>query len=176
MADRVLLETRYLRCVDRDGWFFVERPNIRGVVTIIAVTADDHIIFVEQHRAPVAQRTIELPAGLAGDQGNDEDLASAARRELEEETGYRAGRMQLVAESPTSPGMTSERVSFYLATDLARVGEGGGVDDEEIEVHRVPLATVRPWLRAREDEGLLVAAKVYAGLYLLAEARELPST
>lgn len=171
MSDRVLAETRFLRLIDRDGWFFVERPSVRGVVIIVAITRDAKLLFVEQHRAPVGRRVIELPAGLAGDDPElpDEDLGAAACRELLEETGYAAGRVSLVAECPTSPGMTNEISSFYLATELDKVAAGGGIGDEQIQVHAVPLAEATRWLRARETEGLLVAAKAYAGVLFALE-------
>jgi ADP-ribose pyrophosphatase len=168
MPDRILVETPFLRCIDRDGWFFVERPNITGVVAIVAVTRDRRIILVEQPRVPVRASVIELPAGLAGDEPElgDEGLEAAAQRELMEETGYRAGRLELLGRCPTSPGMTSEVLSFFLATDLDRIGDGGGTGAEQIRVHEVPIAELAPWLRQRESEGRLLSATLFTGLAL----------
>lgn len=167
MADRILHETKYLRLIDRDGWTFVDRPHIAGVVTIVAVTNDGKLLLVEQLRRPVGRQTIELPAGLAGDDeaNRNEPLIEAARRELLEETGYRAGSLQALPVCATTPGMTDEMVSFFLATDLEAVQPGGGVEGENITVHTVPLAEVAGWLAKRSREGLVVAAKVYAGLF-----------
>lgn len=167
MPDRILAENRYLRCIERDGWTFVERPDVRGIVTIVPVTDDRRLLLVQQYRPPVRCDTLELPAGLAGDdpQHADEPLVEAARRELREETGYDARRIELLVEAPSSPGVTSELVSFFLATQLERVDAGGGVDGEKITVHEVPLSDVAGWLRERQREGLHVSAKVYAGLY-----------
>ncbi len=67
MPDRVIAETKYLRFIDRDGWFFVERPNASGVAVIVAVTDEGRLLLVEQFRAALNQKVIELPAGLAGD-------------------------------------------------------------------------------------------------------------
>ncbi|NIP94886.1 MAG: NUDIX hydrolase, partial [Akkermansiaceae bacterium] len=64
-----------------------------------------------------------------------EPLEETARRELLEETGYRAGRLELLLSSPTSPGMTPEITHLYLATHLRREGDGGGVGGENILVH-----------------------------------------
>lgn len=168
MPDRVLVTTPYLRMIDREGWFFVERPNASAVVIIVARTDDDRLIFVEQHRAPVARNVIEWPAGLVGDEPGraDEELTAAARRELVEETGYDAGSIEPLGTCASSPGMTSEAATFFLATNLRKVGTGGGVGDERIAVHEVPFAGVRAWLRERERAGAIIAAKVYSGLYL----------
>jgi ADP-ribose pyrophosphatase len=171
MSDRVLAETHYLRLVDRAGWTFVERPNSRGVVTIVPLTAERRLLFVEQLRAPLQRKVIELPAGLMGDEpGHEhEDPVASAGRELREETGYEARHLELVASTSTSPGMTNEIAHFVLAWDLVRVHEGGGVAGENIAVHEVPLASAHAWLREREREGLVIAAKLYAGLFFAFE-------
>lgn len=173
MPDRVLASTKFLRLIDREGWSFVERSNARGVVTIVALTRERKIVFVDQYRAPMAASVIELPAGLVGDDADlaDEDVAAAARRELREETGYEAGRVELLASCPTSPGLTNEIASFLLATDLTRVGNGGGTIDEAITVHEVSFVDADRWLHERQREGRLVAAKVYAGLWLARQAQ-----
>jgi ADP-ribose pyrophosphatase len=167
VADTILAETRFLRCIDRDGWSFVERPNATGVVALVAVTRDGRLVMVEQRRIPVGGAVIELPAGLVGDEPGrgGEVVEAAAERELIEETGYRAGSIELIARCATSPGVTSEIVSFFLATELEKVGPGGGTDDEQILVHEVPLPELRGWLRARESEGILISATLATGLF-----------
>lgn len=171
--DRVLAETRFLRLIDRGGWYFVERPGLSGVVTLVALTDAGELLLVEQPRAPLRGRTIELPAGLAGDDAHTrgEPLVEAARRELLEETGYAARSIVPLADCPTSAGMTNEIVSFFLCTGLDRVGPGGGVDGEDIQVHRVPLEDVDGFLAGQAAAGKYVAAKVYAGLYFAHRAR-----
>ena len=171
MPDRILAETRFLRMVDRDGWSFVERPNSRGVVTILPLTQERKLLFVEQFRAPLLRKVIEFPAGLMGDEAGHEheDPVASARRELIEETGYEAGELELVSSSATSPGMANELVHFVLAWNLVRVGAGGGVAGENIVVHEIPIADARAWLAAQERRGLVIAAKVYAGLYFAHE-------
>jgi ADP-ribose pyrophosphatase len=171
MADRILATTPFLRLVDRDGWTFVERPNSKGVVTIIPLTAERRLLLVEQFRAPLGRKVIEFPAGLMGDERGheNEDPVASARRELIEETGYEARDLELVATTATSPGMANELVHFVLAWNLVRVGAGGGIDSENIIVHEVPIADARAWLREQEGKGLVIAAKVFAGLYFAGE-------
>ncbi len=171
MVDRIVAESRYLRMIERDGWSFVERPNSRGVVTIVPLTRERHLVFVEQLRAPLGRRAIEFPAGLMGDEAGheDEDAVVAARRELIEETGYAAKDLELVATTATSPGMANEFVHFVLAWNLDRVGPGGGVDNENIVVHEVPMDGARAWLGEQERKGHAIAAKVFAGLYFIHE-------
>jgi ADP-ribose pyrophosphatase len=171
VADRIVAETGFLRMIERQGWYFVERPNSKGVVTILPITRERRLIFVEQFREPLARKVIEFPAGLMGDEAGhgDEDPVTAGRRELIEETGYDAQDLELVATTATSPGMANEMVHFVLAWNLDRVGPGGGVDNEDIVVHEVPIGEARTWLKQRESAGLVIAAKVFAGLYFANE-------
>ncbi len=76
---------------------------------------------------------------------------------------------ELVASTATSPGMANEMVHFVLAWNLDRVGPGGGIDGEDIVVHDVPIEKARAWLKERERKGLVIAAKVFAGLYFANE-------
>lgn len=171
MADRILVETRFLRMIERSGWFFVERPNSNGVVTIVPMTAERRLLLVEQFRIPLGRKVIEFPAGLIGDEAGQQNEAPlvAAGRELVEETGYRARNLELVASTATSPGMANELVHIVLAWNLERVGPGGGIDNENIVVHEIPLDDARSWLQDQEQKGLIIAAKVYAGLYFANE-------
>lgn len=158
---------RHLRLVTRNGWEFVERPGIHGIVVLVAVTPAGSLLLVEQRREPVDANVLELPAGLAGDEGSSpgEPLSAAARRELVEETGWDASEMERLAEGPPSAGVTSEIVTFFRARGLVRVGAGGGVDGEAITVHEIPLREAEAFLERRARDGVLVDPKVWAGLF-----------
>ena len=158
---------KFLALVQEGPWEYADRTNATGAAIIVAVTAEGKLLLVEQYRIPVHARTIELPAGIIGDEpgSSHEAHADAARRELLEETGYHAGRMEALTHGPASPGLASETVTLFRATELWRLGAGGGVAQEDITVHEVPLGEVPDWLEARARSGLLIDPKVYAGLY-----------
>lgn len=153
--EQVRWEGRFIVAKTRGRWEYVSRTrNIRAAV-ILAIDSEDQVILVEQFRVPLGKPSIELPAGLIGDHDDsaDEDAAVAAARELEEETGYRPGRMEAVGEFYSSPGMVSESFTLFRAHDLERVSAGGGVDGEGITVHHVPLAEIEGFIAARRAEG-----------------------
>ena len=164
----LLYEGRWLRLVRRGHWESCERVHGEGMaVIIIACTPDDEVLFVEQPRVPLGARTIEMPAGLVGDDHAHDTLESAARRELIEETGWEASRVDVLLIGPTSSGMSSERIAFVRALDLTRVGEGGGVDNEDITVHTVPRAQAPAWLMRKQAEGFELDLKLWAGLWMI---------
>ena len=167
---KVTLHTgKFLALVKEGCWEYVDRTNATGAAIIVAVTDEQKVLLVEQYRIPVHARTIELPAGIIGDDpGNgDEVHAEAARRELIEETGYDARHMEALTHGPASSGLSSETVMVFLATQLRRVSAGGGVAHENITVHEVPLTEVHEWLEARAKDGVLIDPKVSAGLYFI---------
>ena len=163
-----LYEGRWLRLCKRGTWEYAERTHANGMaVIIIAVTAEDRVLFVEQHRVPLGSRTIEMPAGLVGDDHAADTLASAARRELIEETGYEAAHVEVLMSGPTSAGMSNERIAFVRATGLRRVGPGGGVAGENIEVHEVPRPDAPAWLMRKHAEGFELDLKLWGALWML---------
>ena len=135
-----------------DGhWEFAERTRASGGVVILAFTDRDELILIEQFRPPVQRRVISLPAGLTGDGDSAEDAATSALRELEEETGYAAKRVRRLAEGPSSPGLTSEMMTFFEAEGARKI-EGAVIDPEEgITLHVVPMSR-SPRLAARARE------------------------
>jgi ADP-ribose pyrophosphatase len=163
---RVLGRGRYLTLIDDNGWEYVTRPHVTGIVVIVAITAERKLLLVEQWRPAVRNRVIELPAGLVGDVDAHEPLQTAAARELVEETGFAAREMVPIGTGPIAVGVSDEMISFFQAVDLTRVGAGGGDATEEITVHEVPLSELRPFLAARAAEGLALDPKIYAGLFL----------
>jgi ADP-ribose pyrophosphatase len=162
-----LHQSRWLGLYRQGRWEFVQRPNSTACVGILAITIDDEVLLVEQYRIPVEGRVVEIPAGLVGDEEahRSESLAETAARELREETGYRAGRIEPLLASPTSAGMAREISHLFLATVLVAEGPGGGTENEDITVHRIPATELRDWLREREAGGLMIDFKIHAALW-----------
>jgi len=168
LVPHILFEGRFLRVKRKERWEYVERVKTSGVVAILAITDKAELILVEQFRIPVSRRVIEIPAGLAGDIDGKENetLTEAAKRELREETGYEAQRMEYLAEGPSSAGLSTEVISFFRAAEIKKVSRGGGDESENIQVHVVPLVELKSWIETKLKDGLLVDYKVYAALYL----------
>lgn len=164
----VLHSGKFLEFFNRGGWEYVQRRKAKGVVCALAVTGEKQVVLCEQFRPPVGKRVIELPAGLAGDipYQEDEPLLSAAKRELKEETGYIAENWTRLTEGPSSAGLSTEVITFFHATGLSRISQGGGDHTEDIKVHHVDASDVVDWCHRRESEGLMVDFKIFAALYL----------
>jgi ADP-ribose pyrophosphatase len=157
--EEVVWEGRFIAAKRRGKWEYVSRT--RGVSAAVILAIDEgHVILVEQYRVPLGSLCLELPAGLVGDDAEGEEAEAAAIRELEEETGYRAARMAEVGRFFASPGMSSEGFTLLRAEGLTRTGQGGGVDGEEIVVHRVPLQEVAGFVAAKRAEGCAMDVKL----------------
>jgi ADP-ribose pyrophosphatase len=161
MTDRAetMWEGRFLAVRRRGSWEYAERAHGITAAVIVAIDAGS-VLLVEQYRVPLGCRCLELPAGLVGDETKGESVTDAARRELEEETGYRASIAEDHGTYFSSPGMTSERFTLVLATGLEKVGDGGGDEHENITVHRIALGDVREFVAAKRRDGVAIDAKM----------------
>lgn len=171
--EEIVWQGRFVTARRRGRWEYVSRA--RGIrAAVILATIDGDVLLVEQFRMPMGRQSLELPAGLIGDDdgGEGEEDLVAAGRELEEETGYRAGRLENLGEFYSTPGMLSESFTLVRATDLVRTGPGGGTDGENITVHRVPLSDVPSFVVAKRAEGCGIDVRVLlllAGEFLAGE-------
>ena len=166
--DKIHFTGRYLGIRERGTWEFATRTNASAVVVLVPVTDNNELILVEQYRVPVQSNVIELPAGLVGDLDDaDESILTAAQRELEEETGFRSGKLTHLLTCPSSPGMSDETISIFLAEELVKTGPGGGDESESIEVHLVRVTEVTGWLGEMMKAGKQVDPKTYAALFWL---------
>lgn len=152
LPEEIVWQGKFVTAKRKGRWEYVGRA--RGIkAAVIVAVEDDHVLLVEQYRVPLGRNCIELPAGLIGDETEGEDPLVAAGRELEEETGYRAARLESLGEYYSSPGMVSESFTLVRATGLQKVGDGGGVDDEGITPHRVHTADLQQFLDDKRADG-----------------------
>ena len=173
LPEKVQWEGRFITAKTRGRWEYVGRARGIRAAAIIALDEDadgtKHVILVSQYRVPLSRFCLEIPAGLIGDHVDEEGEAAvdAAARELEEETGYRAGKLEVLGEFYSSPGMVSECFTLIKATQLQKIGEGGGISDENIVVHRVALDDlpnfVAEWRKAGHGVDVRIAMLMTPG-------------
>ena len=130
-----------------------------GAVTLIPLVDSDHVCLVRNYRVAVDQTFIELPAGTL-EQG--EDPSVTAVRELAEETGYRAGRVESLCDFAMSPGILNEQMHLFLATEL-EPGDAALDEGEIIDTLVVSWSEAMRMVDAREihDAKTLVGLMYY---------------
>jgi len=121
----------------------VEHP---GGVGIVAITDDNKILMVKQYRKPIEKAIIELPAGKLD---KNEDIEVCGRRELEEETGYKAKEFTYLGYMYPSPGFDNEVTHLYLARDLYK-GEVNLDEDEYLDVYKYDISEVKEMIMNNE--------------------------
>ncbi len=159
--EEIVWQGAYITAKRKGRWEYVGRA--RGIRAAVILAIDEgHVLLVEQYRVPLGRICLELPAGLIGDDDGSEDESAevAAIRELEEETGYRAARMESLGEFMSSPGMVSESFTLLRAQGLVKVGNGGGTEHEDITVHRVALAHLPQFVAERRALGHAIDVRV----------------
>ena len=135
-----------------------------GAVCVVPVHDDGTVTLVRQFRAPLDGLLLEAPAGKRDVDGEAPEIT--AQRELGEEVGLAAGRIELVARFHNSPGFCDEEVFVYLGRDLTEVPSSrDGVEEEAMTIERIPLAEVPSLIAA----GALKDAKTIIGLLLARE-------
>lgn len=145
--------------VDKKTGFKIHRSVVRhaGSAVMMAVDDEKRILLVKQYRLPADKYLWELPAGKL-DEG--ENPLQAARRELKEETGYKAKKWTKLASFFVSPGYVQEKMTIFLAEDLTS-GDPEPMDDEQIETH---------WFKRKEvaemiEDGKIEDAKTIIGFH-----------
>jgi ADP-ribose pyrophosphatase len=156
---QVKWQGKYVRAMMRGRWEFASRVGDVPAVVILA-EYEGKVILIDQPRAAVGGRCLELPAGLVGDEDENATVEDTSIRELEEETGFTAERVERLGEFHASPGMLSESFTLVRAHGVRRVGEGGGTDDEDINVHLVPRAEIPAFIAEKRAKGLAIDVKL----------------
>ena len=156
---QVVWEGKFVRTLKRGRWEYVSRTGSVNAVVIVAET-EGKIVLIDQYRVPVGKRCLELPAGLVGDEDPDATVEGTAVKELEEETGYTAERIEVLGDFQSSPGMLSESFTLVRAHGLKKVGDGGGTEHEDINVHLVAREDIPAFAAERRSEGMAVDVKL----------------
>ena len=145
-----------------DGSRF-ERDIVRhpGAVAVVPITDGGEVVLLRQYRGTVDRWILEIPAGTRDVDG--EPVEETAARELAEEAGYAAGRLEPLAEILNTPGFCDEATSIFLATGLRPVPPGReGAEERFLEVEQIPLGQ----FDAMVDEGKIVDAQTILGVGL----------
>jgi ADP-ribose pyrophosphatase len=160
VASRLLCETPFLKLMELD--LQVPTGDIRkrsvvqigGAVSVVPMDGED-VVLIRQYRTPLDRALLELPAGKLDVPG--EDAESAARRELAEEAGFRAGYMEQIAQFHTSPGFLDEHMTVFVATELTPVPVNPiGPEEVAAEIVRIPMNELARRLPEIEDGKTLV--------------------
>ena len=155
----LMWEGKFIRALRRGKWEYASRArDIRAVV--ILAEYEGKLILVDQPRVGPDCRCVELPAGLVGDQDPNATIESTAIKELEEETGFTADRVERLGDFYSSPGMLAEGFTLVRAHGLRRIGEGGGDENEDIKVHLVAPQDIPNFLEQKRAEGFGIDVKL----------------
>ena len=155
----VMCEGKFVRALRRGKWEFAGRTNAIRAVVILA-EYEGRVILVDQPRVPLEARCIELPAGLVGDTDPNATIEGTAIKELEEETGFTAERVERLGDFHASPGMLSESFTLVRADGVRRIGEGGGDENEDINVHLVARSDIPNFIDQKRAEGFGIDVKL----------------
>jgi ADP-ribose pyrophosphatase len=155
----LMWEGKFIRALRRANWEYASRSNNINAVVILA-EFEGKMVLIDQPRVGPDCRCVELPAGLVGDEDPDATVEGTAIKELEEETGFTAERVERLGEFYASPGMLSESFTLVRAHGLRRIGEGGGDENEDINVHLVPRAEIPNFIEQKRAEGLGIDVKL----------------
>jgi ADP-ribose pyrophosphatase len=152
-------EGKYVRALKRGRWEYVSRVgDVRAVV--ILAEFEGRTILIDQPRIAVGGRCLELPAGLVGDEDPGATVEATAVKELEEESGFTAERIERLGDFHASPGMLSESFTLVRAHGVTRYGAGGGTEHEDIAVHLVAREDIPAFIEQKRAEGLAIDVKL----------------
>ena len=155
----VMWEGKYVRALKRGRWEYVSRVGQVRAVVILA-EFEGRMVLIDQPRIAVGGRCLELPAGLIGDEDRNATVEGTAVKELEEETGFTARRIERLGDFHSSPGMLSESFTLVRAHGVTRCGEGGGTEHEDIKVHLVARDEIAAFIEQKRGEGFAIDVKL----------------
>ncbi len=143
-----------------EKWDFISHRM--GAACVLAVKPDGKILMVRQYRNALERETLEVPAGKRD--SVNEDTAICAQRELEEETGYHAGKLEKLLSLKSTVAFCDELIDVYLATDLVKIGEQHLDESEEIDIESWELKDLMDMCYAGklQDAKTVAAIMAYA--------------
>jgi len=147
---------KYIRAIRKGRWEYVSRTNDVRAVVILA-EFEGKMILAEQYRVPIGARCLEFPAGLVGDEDPNATVEGTAIKELEEETGFTAERVERLGDFYSSPGMVSEGFTLVRAHGVARCD---GKVEEDINVHLVARRDIPAFIEQKRAEGFAVDVRL----------------
>lgn len=150
---------KYVRALKRGNWEYASRANDINAVVILA-EYEGKMILIDQPRVAPDCRCVELPAGLVGDHDANATPETTAVKELEEETGFTCDRVERLGEFYASPGMLAESFTLVRAHGVRKIGEGGGDEHEDINVHLVPRPEIPNFVEQKRAEGFGIDVKL----------------
>jgi ADP-ribose pyrophosphatase len=155
----VMWAGKFVRAVRRGKWEYASRT---GNITAVVILAEHEgkVILIDQPRVPLGERCLELPAGLVGDTDPNATVEDTAIKELEEETGFTADSIERLGEFYASPGMLSEGFTLVRAHGVRKIGDGGGDENEDINVHLVARADIPNFIEQKRAEGFGIDVKL----------------
>ncbi|MBL8920828.1 MAG: NUDIX hydrolase [Myxococcaceae bacterium] len=137
--------------------------NCPDWVNVVAVTTDQRVILVRQFRFGTWSNTLEIPGGIVDP--HETDPAMTARRELEEETGFVPGTLELLGVSRPNPAIQTNRLHSYLARDCRKVHDGHPEGSEDLELVLAPKSELPGLVRSGQiSHSLVLAALLYDSL------------
>jgi len=150
---------RFVRALARGKWEYASRANDISAVVILA-EYEGKVILIDQPRVPPDCRCVELPAGLVGDEDRNATIESTAIKELEEEAGFTADRVERLGDFYASPGMLSESFTLVRAHGVRKIGDGGGDESEDINVHLVAREDIPDFVVQKRAQGFGIDVKL----------------
>ena len=155
-AAEVMWQGKYIRAVKRGRWEYVSRVGgVRAVV--ILAEYEGKVILIDQTRVGLGRRCLELPAGLVGDENPNATIEETAVKELEEEAGFTAERIERLGDFYASPGMLSEGFTLVRADGVRPTG---GDHEADIVVHLVARADIPAFIEQMRAEGMAIDVKL----------------
>jgi ADP-ribose diphosphatase len=155
----VMWSGRFVRALRRGKWEYASRANDINAVVILA-EYEGKVILIDQPRVPLDSRCVELPAGLVGDHDPNATVEATAICELEEETGFTAERVERLGDFYASPGMLAESFTLVRAHGVSKIGDGGGDEHEDINVHLVAREDIPNFVEQKRAEGFGIDVKL----------------